>query len=482
MTATLFLSVFLLYILFMIGLSVWISRQQSSGEDFLLGNRKVPLILILGSTVATMVGTGSSMGAVAKGYSNGWAGAFYGLGGAIGILLLAKLFAHVRRFNFMTFAEEMSFYYGANRLIKGIIAVLILIASMGWLGAHIIGGGIYLSYITEIPEIYARIIIAAAFGIYVIIGGYLAVVWTDTIQALVLFVGFIIMAVMALSRIGGLEGLQIASSAEHMSFLSGTNLLPSISLAVAIMVGVLGTPSFRQRIYSADSPATVRKSFYSSGGLYLLFTFIPAIIGIAAFQLNNNLDPDFAFPFLIVEILPVAIGLLVLIAGLSASMSSASSDAIAAVAILLRDIFVLFTGKMPDKHKTVNYSRWGIFGITAVALIFTLFSDQIISYITGMISIVMSGMVVCCLMGKYWKRANWQGGLAALIGGSLTSILIMMHTPSLAFWGNPIIPALIGATFAGIIVSLLTPPNTISQEVALEILANERAEMEMTQE
>lgn len=49
----------------------------------------MPLFLTLGSTVATMVGTGSSMGAVGFGYSNGWAGMLYGVGGAIGILLVA---------------------------------------------------------------------------------------------------------------------------------------------------------------------------------------------------------------------------------------------------------------------------------------------------------------------------------------------------------------------------------------------------------
>jgi SSS family solute:Na+ symporter len=64
----------------MIGLSIYISRKQKSGEDFLLGNRKVPFLLTLGTTVATMVGTGSSMGAIGKGYSDGWAGALYGVG------------------------------------------------------------------------------------------------------------------------------------------------------------------------------------------------------------------------------------------------------------------------------------------------------------------------------------------------------------------------------------------------------------------
>jgi SSS family solute:Na+ symporter len=76
---------FIAYIAVMIIIGWWVSRKQKSGDDFLLAGRNVPLLLSLGTTVATMVGTGSSMGAVGFAYHNGWAGALYGLGGALGI-------------------------------------------------------------------------------------------------------------------------------------------------------------------------------------------------------------------------------------------------------------------------------------------------------------------------------------------------------------------------------------------------------------
>ncbi len=73
---------FSVYACAMITLGWYVSRKQKTGEDFLLGGRSLPMILTLGSTVGTMVGTGSSVGAVGFGYSNGWAGMLYGLGGA----------------------------------------------------------------------------------------------------------------------------------------------------------------------------------------------------------------------------------------------------------------------------------------------------------------------------------------------------------------------------------------------------------------
>lgn len=482
MSAAVFLTVFLAYVIAMIALSVWIARSQKSGEDFLLGNRSIPLLLSIGTTVATMVGTGSSIGAVGQGYINGWRGMMYGVGGGVGMLLLAKFFTDVRRHNFMTMSEEVSFYYGANRQIKGLVALFILLASIGWLGAHILGGSYYLEYVGGVDPVIAKIVLASSFAIYVIIGGYVAVVWTDTIQAIVLFAGFILMAVFALNHVGGMNSIELLRG-RQLEFLQGANLLPSISLAVAIMVGVLGTPSYRQRIYSADRIETVKKSFYLSGVLYLLFCFVPAVIGICAFQIDASLKKhDYAFLFMAKDTLPVALGLIVLVAGLSATMSSASSDAIAAVSVLFRDVYVMFAGKMPDKRKMIGYSRWGLAAITVAALAVAIQAKDIIQYIKDMIAFVMSGLVVCTFMGKYWGRATWQGGIAAIVGGGACTVVFKFYEPLSKFWGDASIPSVVCAAFAGLLVSLMTPANTVSDNEALQILADERRVMEMYSE
>lgn len=96
-----------------------------------------------------------------------------------------------------------------------------------------------------------------------------------------------------------------------------------------------------------------------------------------------------------------------------------------------------------------------------------------------MISIIMSGLFVCSIMGKYWKRANWQGGIASLLGGAASSIVIIQVESWSAYWGNPVIPAIVVATISGIAVSLGFPPNKVSSEDALMVLSAERKEMEM---
>lgn len=477
-----YLGVFIGFVILMLGVGILIARRNKTGEDFLLAGRNLSTPLLLATTLATLVGTGSSLGAVGFGYENGWAGALYGIGGATGVLLLMLLFSGVRRYGFMTYSEEVSFYYGACRKVKGLVAIILLLASIGWLGAHIMGGAIYLTYLTGIDVDLAKIIVAFGFGIYTIVGGYLAVVITDAIQGTLLFVGFTVLAVLAVVTLGGFEGLSAESGEEAMSFLGFEAMGPlqGISFAVVIAVGVLATPSFRQRIYSASSTAVVRRSFLWVAGLFGFFAVLPAMVGMAAYSLNPNLEsPDMAFPYLATEVFPLALGAFLLVAGLSATMSSGDSDAVTAVTILLRDVVHMVTGRMPKKEKMVLYSRIGLFGVLGLALAGALVADTVIGYITTMISTILTGLFVASVLGRFWKRSTWQGGVAAIVAGSATSLTVEAVSSWSEFWGSPAIPSLVAAASAGVVVSLLTPPTTVSEEEALAQLAQERAQIDV---
>lgn len=473
MSPNLFLTCFGIYVFAMIFVGWRVSRKQTKGDEFLLGGRRVPLFLTLGTTIATMVGTGSSMGAVGKGYEGGWMGMLFGIGGAIGILLLALIFAPVRQHRFMTMSEELSSYVGANRIVSNLVAVMTFMACVGWLGAHIVGGGYYLRFVTGVDPVAAKLVIAIGFAVYSVIGGYLAVVWTDTIQAIVLFIGFVATAIFSYQYAGGYSGL--AEINATLVSASDVTLLQSCSLITAIAVGVLGTPAFRQRIYSGKSATGIRHAFMLSGVLYLAFAVLPAIIGMSAYKgIPGLAESDMAFPSMAIRVLPLSLGVLTLLAGLSASMSSASSDAIAGVTTVIRDLYPIAFGCMPPENRSVLYSRIALVLTTCIALGLAIGADTILDYIKDMIALFITGLAVAGLLGRLWGRYNAWGAIASLFGAFATALYFNFDRGLSEYWGGSVIPALGISITLGILVSLMTPPDGISHDQALALLQAQR--------
>jgi SSS family solute:Na+ symporter len=255
-------------------------------------------------------------------------------------------------------------------------------------------------------------------------------------------------------------------------------LLPAISLVVVIAVGQLGSSANRQRVYSGITTGTVRKAFISCGILYLLFSLMPAVIGIAAFAANPRLeDQDLAFPWMATEMLPLAAGVLVLLAGLSASMSSASSDVITAVTVVIRELHLMLFRCLPAPDRVVFVSRWAVTVTTLLGLAMALAATDIIGYIKDMVALFVAGMAVCGVLGRFWPRFNGVGAIATLFAAFTTALAFKFMPGETQWWGGSVIPALAVSTLTGILASLLSPPDARTHQEAVEYLARERDQM-----
>jgi SSS family solute:Na+ symporter len=102
------------------------------------------------------------------------------------------------------------------------------------------------------------------------------------------------------------------------------------------------------------------------------------------------------------------------------------------------------------------FSRIGLILTISIALVFALLSNNIITYITQMIGVLMSGLCVCGLLGRLWPKYNWQGAIATLIAGMTTAIFVSSTPEINDFFGNSVLPAVIGAAIAGVSVTLVT--------------------------
>jgi SSS family solute:Na+ symporter len=478
----------------MIVIGTLASRGKSSGKNYLTGGAQLPLILIFATMGATFIGTGSALGATANGFRSGWYGSGYGLGAALGLLWLVWMIkvTKPRSKGFITMAEEAQYLFNGSRQMKIVMSFMMYFVEIAWLGNHINGGGTYLAYITGINPILARLITVGGFGIYVIIGGYLAVVWTDLIQLCIIAIGFIAIACIAIPTAGGWSEitatLAATGKAGNLTFYGvGTaGVMGLISLIWGIIIPGLGTPTYRMRIYTAKDDKTASSAFVRTAVLLLVFSLIPALIGMAAYTIATKNgaaavleNPNYAFAYVATIVLGPVLGLIFMIAGLSATLSSGDSDAIAGVTILIQDIYPVFAKKPLPAEKIKSWSRVGLLITFALAFFATLFASDVMGYILNVIGSVIPGVSVAMFLGAVWKRATWQGGLASLISGAIFGILYLGVAPFQAaikgLFSGPAIPATLITLVIAVIVSLITPKGTLSEAERMAAVEKSRA-------
>lgn len=356
----LFVGGFIAWICFMIFVGWITSRGKSEGSSFLTGGGNLGFFLIFCTVGATMIGTGSSMGAIGNGYNHGWGGAIYGLGASAGILSML-LFTKAKNKGFLTMSEEAQYYYGGKKIIRQVMGFMMFVIEIIWLGNHLNGGAKYLAYVTQMPDVTCKIITVLGFGIYVFIGGYMAVVTTDAVQFIAILIGFLTIAFRAIPMAGGYQNVVDTFTAVGkpgaMTFygLGSYGVMAAIALVLSTAMGVIGTPTHRTRIYTSKDEKTARKAFLGQGILLFGWSFVTAIIGMSCFTIatmngDTLASGDYAFAYMATNALPPVVGMLFMICGLSATMSSGDSDAISGVTILLTDVY-------PQHHRQDHQGR-----------------------------------------------------------------------------------------------------------------------------
>lgn len=485
----LFVGGFIAWICIMIAVGYFTSKGKNKGSSFLTGGGNLGFFLIFCTVGATMIGTGSSMGAIGNGFKGAWAGAIYGLGASGGILAML-LFVKAKNKGFLTMSEEAQYYYGGKKIIRQVMGFMMFVIEIIWLGNHMNGGAKYLAYVTNLPDLTCKLITVLGFGIYVFIGGYMAVVTTDAVQFIAILIGFGLIAVRAIPMAGGYEAVTeafvSAGKPGAMGFygLKEYGVMAAIALVLSTAMGVIGTPTHRTRIYTSKDEGTARKAFLGQGILLFVWSFITAIIGMSAFAIASqngvagDLKPDYAFSYMATQVLGPVVGLLFMICGLSATMSSGDSDAISGVTILLTDVYPSVTGKTIPEKDYAKYSRIALVTTLVIAFLITLLINDVIGYISTVVGGLLPGVAVAMLLGKFWKRANWQGGLACIGSGTILGLAILL-IPAFKDWvnatmGGPAVPATIVSLVFGVVVSLIFPADNTPEEVRLQRVMDDR--------
>ncbi len=216
-----------IYLIGLVIIGFFKAKQIKTQSDFSVAGRALTPWVLVGTMLATWMGTGSILGNAGKTYQSGMAGLWLPLGSVLGIIILTQIAGKVRSYNKFTVPEIIGERYGqVARLLSVIALVLAYMVIVSY--QYNAGGAVLHTIFTDDSGVSAisvetGTIIAAVFIIlYTMLAGLLSVVYTDVANGIIILISFMIAIPIFLVEAGGFDGMQIAFSGmgkpEHMNF------------------------------------------------------------------------------------------------------------------------------------------------------------------------------------------------------------------------------------------------------------------------
>ncbi|PJB48113.1 MAG: sodium:solute symporter, partial [Chloroflexi bacterium CG_4_9_14_3_um_filter_45_9] len=413
------------YFLVIIGVGVWSRRRAGSQDGFFVANRQGNTPLITGSLLATAIGGSATVGMAGLGFKQGLTGAWWLLVGSIGLLVLGFFFARkVRGAALYTLPELVGKQYGG---VVGLAAsILIVIAWIGVVAGQIVAAGKVLSILGMGSVTVWMLIFSLVVILYSVLGGQFSIIRTDFIQAVILFLGIFLASGLALSGIGGIDGLKASLPSGYFSFPVSPEFSWKMLLSFLILVGatyVVG-PDMYTRLFCAKDEGTARRSTFLTAALFIPLAFAVVFVGMSAKILYPQIPSEQAFPQVISGVFSPALSGLILAALIAALMSSAATCLLSQSVILTEDVFKRFRPSL-DERRTVLLTRLSLVGFGLLALAVALVLKGVIASLLFAYTIFTCGLVVPVIAGFYQERlkVTWQGALAAMICGGAIGLI-----------------------------------------------------------
>ncbi len=414
-----------LYFLAMLAIGIASRRKARGADDFFVAGRRGSSPFITGSLLATIIGGSATIGMAGLGFKQGLTGAWWLLVGSIGLLFLGLFFAQkVRRLALYTLPELIEKQYDRRMALAA--SVLIVVAWVGVVAAQIIAAGQILSILGMGSPTLWMAISTVIFITYTALGGQHAIIRTDALQAVIIFVGISGGLALLLSRLGGWDGLQSSLSPGQFSFplspqFGGINLATLLLLVgLTYVVG----PDMYSRLFCARDDKTAKASVLWTALLMIPLAFAITFIGMGAAALFPEISPEQAFPMVIKEVFSPLLGGIVLAALLCAVMSSADTTLLSASTILMVDIVGWLRPSL-SPSKILPRSRWAIVLLGICSLVVALALKGVISALLFAYTVYTGGVILPVIAGFFKNRlkVTSSGALAALIGGGVAGLI-----------------------------------------------------------
>lgn len=461
-----------LYLLGTLAIGVWAGTRVHNTADFAIAGRRLPLVMVITTTFATWFGAETVMGIPAKFVQGGLNAIVEDPFGAGTCLILVGLFFATKlyRQNLLTIGDFYRRRYG--RGIEVFCSLAIILSYLGWVAAQITALGLVFNVLTDgaMSERTGMVVGTLAVLVYVVVGGFLAVAWTDFIQMIVLVVGLSVIAVFSADLAGGADKvLAMASSKELWTFLpppSFTDIAFFIGAGLTMMLGSIPQQDVFQRVMSAKDEKTARNGAVIGGLSYILFAFVPmfivasavVVMGNSALELAKN-DYQKVLPTFVLSQMPLVMQILFFGALLSAIKSTSSATLLAPSTSFVENILKNLRPGMKDKEQ--------LFAMRATIVVFTglvlayamaMQGTSIYDLVSAAYQVTLVGAFVPLVMGLYWKRATTQGAIFSVAAGIATWVVFFPQVGGEEL--SKLFPGQLAgllAAFAGMILGSLVP-------------------------
>ena len=431
------------YFLALIAVAVWVVLQKNKNtEDYFLAGRNVGWFVIGASIFASNIGSEHVVGLAGTGFESGTPMAHYELHAWI-VLLLGWLFLpfYIRSgaFTMPEFLEKR--FDSRSRWFLSVFSLLAYVLTK--VSVTIYAGGIVVSELLGIPFWYGAIGVVVFTGIYTVVGGMKAVIYTETLQTIVLILGSVVITYLGLQQVGGWNELQDtvrAVSPDHFNMwrpMSDPDFPWTGLLIGGTIVGIwywCTDQYIVQRTLAAHNIKIGRRGAIFGAYLKLLPILIFLIPGIIAFALSIQ-NPevfaiekaDRAFPMLVKTLLPV--GLKGLVAGglMAALMSSLASVFNSCSTIFTIDIYKKLKPKKSERELLttgkIATAIIVVLGIVWIPIMERIGGGVMYQYLQNVQSYIAPPVTAVFLLGIIWKRVNAQAAISTLIAGLVLLVL-----------------------------------------------------------
>ncbi len=487
------LAVFVGYVLLIIGIGLYVSRNKKGHEkdtkDYFLASKSLPWWAIGSSLIASNISAEQIIGMTGSGYKLGFGIATYEFMAAATLLIVGKFFLPVYlKKGIYTMPEFLESRY--DHRVRTLLAVFwLLVYVFVNLTAVMFLGAKALNTILDVPVIYGIIGLAVFAAVYSIYGGLTAVAWTDVVQVVILVFGGIVTAYLAIQALGGDSGFMGGMQAMYerapghfdMIFEKGKTLiddgtgaktkdaymdLPGISVLIGAMwvvnLSYWGCNQYiTQRALAGKTLADAQNGILFAGYLKLFMPVIVVLPGIAAYLLIQDgvdlsmfktvpetgelllnsageriIDGDKAYAAVLTKYVPQGLRGLAVAALIAAIVSSLASMINSTSTIFTMDIYHKLIKKDASEKQMVQVGRITAFVAlviaVAVAPALTQF-DQAFQFIQEFTGLVSPGVMVIFAFGLFWKKASANGAFWVAIVTLPLSFGLKLAIPGLPF-------------------------------------------------